>query len=84
MTNFQTCGSISQVDKIIGNIVEGVTNISLSTQLRPYCYECEPLTKFLTSWLSSMAIQLVVQLSTIPWFLVFYYIFPNSPTFLRM
>jgi hypothetical protein len=32
-----------------------------------------------------MAMQLVVDdLSTIPWFLVFYYICPDSPTFLRM
>jgi hypothetical protein len=41
-------------------------------------------TEFLTLWLTSVAMQLVVDLWTIPWFLIFYYIFPNSPTFFRM
>lgn len=41
-------------------------------------------TDLLTSWLTSMAMQLVVDLLTTSWFLVFYYICPNFPTFLRM
>jgi hypothetical protein len=81
MTKFQTCDSISQVGKIIAKIVEEVTNIHIEYRDEIVCYECG---FSFTNLLTSMSMQLVVDLSTIPWFLVFYYICPNSPTFFKM
>jgi hypothetical protein len=40
MTKFQTCGSISQVGKIIAKIVEGVANIYCEYKDETICYEC--------------------------------------------